>query len=178
MPRYLPLVFFLLLAALCALPLLRGADPSAAPSVLVGRKAPPAPLPGFGKKPVLVNFFASWCLSCAGEQGVLARIAKDGIAVYGKDGIAVYGKDGIAVYGINYKDQADKMTPWLKTHGNPYKAVGIDADGHVGIDWGITGVPETFIVDGAGVVRYRFAGPVTEEVYTREIQPLLRELKP
>lgn len=165
MLRVLPLLAFLIIAALCALPLLQGRDPAALPSALIGQAAPPANLPPDalrGGGPVLVNFFASWCVSCAAEQDELAAIAQ---------------KEGIPVYGVDYKDTREAAAAWLSAHGNPYKALGIDAVGRIAVDWGVSGVPETFIVDAGGIIRYRYAGPVTDEVYEKEIAPLLRELR-
>ncbi len=160
MARYLPMTIFIVLAGLFALLLAQGKDPSRLPSALIGKPAPAMAGLSFGAAPVLVNFFASWCLSCGAEQKVLSAVAKD----------------KVVIYGIDYKDEKKPLRKWLAQHGNPYAAIGDDRDGRAGIEWGITGVPESFVVDRAGVVRYRYAGPVTEEVYRVEIAPLLAEL--
>jgi cytochrome c biogenesis protein CcmG/thiol:disulfide interchange protein DsbE len=111
--------------------------------------------------PLLVNFFASWCLSCVAEQHVLDKAAKS----------------GVVIYGVDYKDKQAPLKKWLGKNGNPYRRVGADADGRAGIDWGITGVPETFVVDANGIVLYRHAGPVTREVLDRDLRPLLEARK-
>jgi cytochrome c biogenesis protein CcmG/thiol:disulfide interchange protein DsbE len=164
MKRFAPLVAFALLALLLALPLLKGKNPDAAPSPLIGRHAPDAGLPkdAFDHGPALVNFFASWCVPCAAEQPQILKIGK---------------AEGIAVFGVDYKDGQRAMQDFFAAHGNPYSALGIDYTGRIAIDWGVTGVPETFVVDGNGVVRLRIVGAVTDEIYKKEIRPLLERLK-
>ena len=173
---FAPLGAFAALLALCAVPLLKETDPSVAPSALIGRPVPAFSLPpalsggkGFGDadlkadgRPKLVNVFSSWCLTCAAEQRVLTRLAAS---------------DGVPVYGIDYKDERKKVAGWLKRNGNPYRKIGFDGDGRAAIDWGVSRVPETFVVDGEGVVRYRHAGPVTEQDYKDILQPLLTEAR-
>jgi cytochrome c biogenesis protein CcmG/thiol:disulfide interchange protein DsbE len=169
----IPLAVFLLLVGLFALPLLRGTDPSLVPSVMVGKPMRPFALeaaldtmPGFSDKdlhgPVLVNFFSSWCLTCGAEHKLLERIAKD---------------DGVAIYGVDYKDKKPDVAAWLGKHGNPFKAVGFDGDGRVAIDWGVYGVPETYVVGKDGVVDFRFVGPMTDADYANIIRPRLEALK-
>jgi cytochrome c biogenesis protein CcmG/thiol:disulfide interchange protein DsbE len=162
MSRYTPLVVLLLLAALLALPLLKSEGPPVSP--LIGKAAPPAGLPegAFNHGPALVNVFAAWCGPCADDQAALAAIGR---------------AEAVPVYGIDTKDGRRALEEFLAAHGNPYAAIAVDAMGHAAVDWGVTDVPETFIVDRGGIVRYRHAGPVTMDVYKNEIRPLLAELK-
>lgn len=173
--RFAPFVLFLIIAALCAFPLLKGADPSAPSSPLIGKPAPRINLPpalngmeGFetenlrGKKPILVNFFASWCGSCRGEQAVLEKI---------------YTSEDILIFGVDLKDQPKALEIFLAETGNPFDAVVADKDGRAAIDWGTTGVPETFLIDREGIVRYQHTGPLTEDVWTRSFLPLVEAMK-
>jgi len=109
----------------------------------------------------VVNFFASWCVPCQAEQPWLARMAEE---------------DGIAVYGVNYKDKPEALAPWLEKHGNPFKAIGADDEGRVAIEWGVYGVPETFLIDRSGIIRLRHVGPVTEADYRALFRPLIAEV--
>ncbi|MBW7910962.1 MAG: DsbE family thiol:disulfide interchange protein [Alphaproteobacteria bacterium] len=169
-----PLLLFIGLVALVAVPLLRGTDPAKPESPMIGRAAPAAALPpalagvqGFAPaeisgKPAVINFFASWCVPCQAEQPFLARMARE---------------YGIAIYGVNYKDKPEALAPWLQKHGNPFTAIGADADGRAAIDWGVYGVPETFVIDSAGIIRLRHVGPVTAVEYEKIFAPLLAEMK-
>ena len=152
---WVPLIAFALLAVILAIGL--GRDPQILPSALVGRPVPEftlPPLPGrddhglatadLGGRPMLVNVFASWCVPCRVEQPVLERLAED----------------GVVVQGINYKDAPGDVQDWLAELGDPFTFIGSDRDGKVGIEWGVYGVPETFVVDGKGQIRYRHVGPV------------------
>ena len=145
-------------------------DPSELPSALVGKPAPTfdlPPLPGHGDglsdkllrtgKPTLVNVFASWCVPCRIEHPVLMRL---------KD-------EGRTIYGINYKDQPAKAEALLGEMGDPYTKVGVDRDGRVAIDFGVYGVPETFVIDGTGKIVLRFPGPLTPEILHDRILPAL-----
>ena len=149
-------------------------DPRGVPSALLGR-APPdfalpaldaANLPSFGAAdlraplpaPVVVNFWASWCVPCIVEHPQLMRLARD----------------GVRVFGINYKDRPADGAAFLARHGNPFQRLGRDEPGRVAIDWGVYGVPETYLVDRQGLIRWRFAGPITPEVLDRDLRPLLR----
>ena len=140
------------------------------PSALIGREAPslartaalrddPAPtdaeLAAPGVK--LVNFWASWCAPCRAEHPILKEI----------------GASGVPVIGVNYKDQPANAKAFLAEMGDPYAHIGADPSGRVALDWGIYGVPETFVIDGAGKVLLRYPGPLTEAVFQSEIRPLL-----
>ena len=135
-------------------------DPNAIPSVLISKPAPefaldPVPgleTPGLARGdltgndgPVIVNVFASWCVPCRAEHAVLTRLVE---------------RDGQRLFGINYKDKPEDAVRWLNELGNPYERIGSDITGRAGIEWGISGVPETFIVGGDGTVLYRYVGPV------------------
>lgn len=169
---FVPLALFGLIVALFAVPVMEGKNPAIAPSALVGKPVPVfhlAPVLPDGKglsdkdlkgAPALVNVFASWCVACVEEQEVLARIARTE-----------------KIYAINYKDKKDAARAWLARHGNPFSAVGFDSDGRAAIDWGVYGVPETFVVDRDGIVLYRHVGPVTEEDYEKIFKPLMEKLR-
>ena len=105
----------------------------------------------------LVNFWASWCAPCRVEHPQLESLADD----------------GIEIFGVNYKDNPEKALGFLAEMGNPFAKAGADAQGKMATDWGVYGVPETFVVDGDGRVLLRFAGPLTEEVVANQIEPLL-----
>lgn len=171
----LPLILFLVLAGFFAVLLLRGKDPAEIESALIGKPVPVFDLPAAmnGQKglssrdlhgtPSVVNVFASWCVACQAEQKTLEVIAK---------------QEKVPVYGLNYKDDPKKLALWLKKYGNPYTAIGADKDGLAAIDWGVYGVPETFIIDQNGIIRYKHVGAVTEDVYQKIFKPLLQELRP
>jgi len=163
-----PLVVFALLAVLLGWRLWRGGDPSIVPSALIGKKAPALALPpleglkrpdgtptpglipslmGAGA-PVVVNFWASWCGPCRIEHPQLMQLAREG---------------RVRLLGVNYKDVPENARRFLGQLGDPFVAVGADRDGATAVNWGVYGVPETFIVDGAGIIRYRHVGPLTEE---------------
>lgn len=166
----LPPVLFAGLALLFVLGMGRE-DPDALPSALVGRPAPAVVLTPLGGKPAwgdaelragevtLVNFWASWCAPCRAEHPILTELAAE----------------GITVLGVNYKDPADKAQAFLAELGNPYARIGADAEGRMALDWGLYGVPETFVVAGDGTVVLRFAGPITRQELERRIRPALAE---
>lgn len=109
----------------------------------------------------LVNVFASWCTACRLEHPVFLRLKAEGV---------------VPVHGINYKDRPEDAAEWLDTLGDPYTRTGADRDGRVAIDWGVYGVPETFVIDRQGRIAFKKVGPVTPEVYREKIAPLLTEL--
>ncbi len=170
----IPLLLFLGVAVWVAVPLLRGDDPRLLPSTLIDRPAPDfalPPLPGreqgvsradLGGEVVLVNFFASWCVPCLAEHPVLTRLARE---------------QGVTVYGINYKDRPEDALAWLQRHGDPFGRIGVDAEGRTAIDWGVYGVPETFVVDREGRVRFRWPGPLTPQLVEETILPLVARLR-
>jgi cytochrome c biogenesis protein CcmG/thiol:disulfide interchange protein DsbE len=105
-----------------------------------------------------VNFWASWCAPCIIEHPQLMRLARE----------------GVAVYGINYKDRVAEAGAFLRRHGNPYRRLGRDEPGRTAIDWGVYGVPETYLLDRQGMIRWRWAGPITTDTLENELRPLLR----
>lgn len=149
-------------------------NPHEVPSPLVGKPAPVFIAPILGQagktfnsadmkgKVWLLNVWASWCAACRDEHPLLMEMANTG---------------QIATYGLDYKDTDQEAQAVLIEHGNPYKAVFTDADGKIGIDYGVYGVPETYIIDKAGVIRYKKIGPITEESLLTTIVPLLKELE-
>ena len=168
----LPLAFFVVLVGFLYVGLFR--DPREVPSPLVDKPAPafrlaqlddPAKLLGTAdlKGQVwLLNVWASWCVSCRVEHPLLVELARSKI---------------VPVIGLNYKDTNKLGRAWLAENGDPYKVSVVDADGRVGIDWGVYGVPETFVVDKNGVIRYKQIGPITPESLQQKILPLVRELQ-
>jgi len=149
-------------------------DPREVPSPLIGKAAPPFSLPVLQEpaKTVsntdlkgqvwMLNVWASWCVSCRDEHPVLVELSKQKI---------------VPIIGLNYKDQSDDARAWLKQFGNPYVMSLVDANGKIGIDYGVYGVPETYVIDRDGVIRYKKIGPVTPDTVREKILPLLRQLK-
>jgi cytochrome c biogenesis protein CcmG, thiol:disulfide interchange protein DsbE len=150
-------------------------DPKKMPSTLIDKPAPVFSLPPLnaeapglsntdlsGGQVTLVNVFASWCQGCRVEHPTLMRLARE---------------KTVPLYGINWKDKPGDGARWLKAHQSPYARVGDDGSGRLGIDLGVTGVPETFVVDSTGRIRYRHTGPVTEDVWADVFVPLLAELR-
>jgi len=168
----LPLLAFCVLVAWFALALRPNYDPQTLPSAMIDQPAPAfdlaalngganLSLSGLKGQVVLVNFFASWCLPCRIEQPILMRLAK---------------QDHVALYGIDYKDQPAAAKRVLAELGDPYRAIGLDADGITGINFGVYGVPETYVIDKNGQIRKRFVGPLTEQSLQQELLPLLKQL--
>lgn len=172
MKRFLiPLVVFIILVILLAAGLKN--DPKYIPSPFIGKPAPAFDLPLLLKpqqnlktgdlagKVWLLNVWASWCVSCRAEHEVVKRLVAMNIA---------------PVYGLNYKDKPEDAKSWLNALGNPYQSSLMDIKGDVGIDWGVYGVPETFVIDKKGTVRYKQVGPLTDAIVDEKIVPLLREI--
>lgn len=168
-PRLVPLAVFTTLVGLLFWQLLPSGGPPSAPAPLIGKPVPAYRLPALsGTVPVtsadfqgrvrVVNFFASWCAPCRAEAGALQLLARN----------------GVTVVGIAYRDQASDTRQFLTDVGNPYTAVGRDDDGRAALDFGLTGVPETYLIDASGIVRFKYAGPLTEEVVRTRIIPLAR----
>ena len=162
---------FALLVALLAAGL--RLNPREVPSPLIGKPAPPFELPllaapgkTFSQKEMagkvwIMNVWASWCPPCLVEHPVITQLAQSGIA---------------PVVGLNYKDTREDALPWLARNGNPFQLTVFDASGRIGIDYGVYGVPETYVIDRQGLIRYKHIGPVTAEVAEKKIAPLVREL--
>jgi cytochrome c biogenesis protein CcmG, thiol:disulfide interchange protein DsbE len=173
MMRYLlPLAAFLVLVAFLAVGL--KLDPREVPSPLVGKPAPAfdvpqltAPDKRFASKEMqgkvwLLNVWASWCVSCRQEHPLLVELGKAGI---------------VPIVGLDYKDQRADGLGWLQQHGDPYLLSAFDGDGRVGIDYGVYGVPETYVIDKAGTIRYKQIGPITADALDKKILPLVKELQ-
>lgn len=175
-----PVIIFMALATLFAFALQSG-DPSKLPSALIGKPAPQInlgaleglvadgkPVPGFKSgdlghgKVAIVNFWASWCVPCVQEHPVLVELQK---------------RTGVEVFGVNYKDQTEAARRFIGRYGNPFTAVGVDANGRGAIEWGVYGMPESFIVDGAGRIAYKYVGPMSEEAIAQTIIPEIEKAK-
>lgn len=165
----LPVLVFVVLVGYFLLGLQR--DPSTLPSALIDKPVPEFGLPALTEKPgltaadlrgqvTLVNFFASWCVPCRVEHPVLMRIGKS-----------------VPVVGIAYKDKPEDSRRFLEELGDPYARIGVDRDGRTAIDFGVYGVPETYVVDKEGKIRLRFVGPLTPKAWEEEIAPLVQRLQ-
>jgi cytochrome c biogenesis protein CcmG, thiol:disulfide interchange protein DsbE len=167
----IPLALFVVLAGLLAVGL--KLDPREVPSPLIGKPAPPFALTRLDDagrtirrddligKVWMLNVWASWCAACRDEHPLLVEFAK---------------AKRLPIYGLNYKDTRKDGELWLARLGNPYDASLFDQDGRVGIDWGVYGVPETFIVDRAGVIRFKHIGALTPDIMRTRVEPLLKQL--
>ena len=174
---FIPLIVFLALAALFMYRLGAG-DPSRIPSALIGRPAPSTnlpPIPGlerdgrpvpgldsaaFNGEVTVLNVWASWCVPCHDEAPLLLKLAAD---------------RRIRVVGINYKDEADNARRFLGRHGNPFAANGIDRNGRAAIEWGVYGVPETFVVGRDGRIAFKLIGPITPDNLDKALQPAIEK---
>jgi cytochrome c biogenesis protein CcmG/thiol:disulfide interchange protein DsbE len=169
----LPLAVFAAVAAFLGWGLTR--DARVLPSALIDKPAPEfalPPIPGrddhgfsradLGGEPMLVNVWASWCVPCRAEHPIITRLAEE---------------EGVIVHGINYKDQPADAKAFLDQLGDPFTRIGQDRDGRVAIEWGVYGVPETFVIDRQGRIRYKHVGPMMPRDIERTILPLLRELR-
>lgn len=168
----LPLLLFLVVVGYFAAGL--GRDPHKLPSALIDRPVPAFDLPAVAGtkaglssddlkgRPQLVNIWASWCIPCRVEHPALMRLA---------------GEHGVLIRGIDYKDKPEDAAAYLEENGNPYTGIGADRDGRVGIEWGTYGVPETYVIDRDGRIRYRHVGPLMPEDVEERILPILAELE-
>jgi len=192
MNRFLwPLIGFVVLVALLAVGL--NLNPRDVPSPLVGKPAPDFALPQLAApeqtfspqdmlgKVWLLNVWASWCVSCRQEHPVLVELAKrQTVPLIGLNYKEVRGDGAIDIdkvaAGAEKQLVIERAAAWLAKHGNPYALSALDIDGRVGIDYGVYGVPETYVIDRAGIIRMKHTGPITPEVYSSKILPLLAEL--
>ncbi|SLN54644.1 Thiol:disulfide interchange protein CycY precursor [Pseudoruegeria aquimaris] len=176
---FLPIVIAVILGGFLLWGLNPDRDPNEIPSVLISQPVPAFDLPPVegldtpglssadlaendGSAPIVVNVFASWCVPCRAEHAVLTRMVRE---------------DGIRLMGINYKDKPQDARNWLADLGNPYERIGSDLDGRAGIEWGISGVPETFVIDGAGTVVFRFVGPVLGDEAIGKLRTALEQAR-
>jgi cytochrome c biogenesis protein CcmG/thiol:disulfide interchange protein DsbE len=174
---FVPLAIFLAVAILFQFALKSG-DPSKLPSALIGKPAPvfdfapleeligtSGPVPGFTASDLskgsvtVVNFWASWCAPCVEEQPLLVELAKE---------------PGLKLFGVNYKDETENARRFLGQYGNPFTALGIDPKGRGAIEWGVYGMPETFVVDGHGRIAYKHVGPLTAQSIVEKLLPAVR----
>ncbi|MDO8291893.1 MAG: DsbE family thiol:disulfide interchange protein [Gallionella sp.] len=168
----LPLVVFLIMAAFMYVGL--GLNPHEVPSPLVGKTAPAFTLPQLHEpakqfspqdmkgKVWLFNVWASWCTACENEHPVFMELSRQNL---------------VPIYGMDYKDKREDGEAWLRKHGNPYALVVSDAEGRVGIDYGVYGVPETYVIDKQGVIQHKHIGAVTPKILDEKIIPLVKELQ-
>jgi len=172
MKRFLPLGIFLALAVFLAIGL--NLNPREVPSPLIGKAAPAFRLAQLQAsdqmlgtedlkgKVWILNVWASWCVACLEEHPILVDFSKQNV---------------LPIYGLNYKDRREDALSWLGKHGNPYTLSMQDIDGRVGIDYGVYGVPETYLIDRNGIIRYKRIGPVTPQILQEKILPLVRQLR-
>ena len=168
-----PLAIFIVLVVVLGIGL--KLDPRYVPSPLIDRPAPdfaltrlkdpaaPIARADLLGRPLLLNVWASWCSACRVEHPLLVDLAQ---------------REGVEIIGLNYKDTRPEAAAWLKAHGDPYRDSIFDPDGKLGLDLGVYGVPETFVLDAQGIIRYKQVGPMTPEIWRDEIKPLLADLKP
>lgn len=169
----LPLAAFLALAAIFLMQLYSGRDTALVPSALIGKAAPPTDLPplegmdlpglssgDFSGRVTLVNVWGSWCVPCRQEHPLLMQLARD---------------ERFVLAGLNYKDKPENARRFLGDLGNPFDAIGVDRSGRAAIDWGVYGVPETFLVGPDGTIRYKHVGPFTPESVRDELMPQLEK---
>lgn len=169
---YIPLIVFFVMAVFLAIGLTM--DPREIPSPLIGKPVPEFKLPpvkgrtqGLASADLrgqvsIVNVFASWCVACREEHPVLLELSRKGI---------------VPIHGLNYKDKPDDAQAWLDQLGDPYTRTGADISGRVAIDWGVYGVPETFVIDREGRIAYKHIGPVTPEALRDKLIPVITRLQ-
>jgi cytochrome c biogenesis protein CcmG, thiol:disulfide interchange protein DsbE len=170
MKRWIPLVIFAVLAVFFYVGL--SLNPREVPSPFIGKAAPAFTLPVVGQpdktfSPAenkgqvwLLNIWAPWCVSCRDEHGVLMQLAEA----------------GVPIYGLNWKDKDREAAALLASTGSPYRVTADDLDGRVGIDYGVTGTPETFVIDREGIIRMKHVGPINADNWKAKFEPLLQEL--
>lgn len=168
----LPIVVFASFVGLAVIGMYRE-DPESLPSAREGQPAPPVVLTEFEGKTLfddatlrdgkvkLVNYWASWCAPCRVEHPSLEALSQE----------------GLDIYGVNYKDRQDNATSFLQELGDPYTAIGRDENGRMALDWGVYGVPETYVIDGEGTIILRFAGPITQRVIENTLRPALEKAR-
>ena len=168
---FLPLILFVVLAGFLLIGLYR--DPHEIPSPLINKSAPDFQLPQlqqatatFSAKEMrgkvwLLNFWGTWCVACREEHPLLVEYAKTG---------------GVPIYGVDYKDERAAALQWLDEFGNPYALTAFDVDGRVSIDYGVYGAPESYLIDRNGVIRFKQIGPITPDVWQKQILPLAKQL--
>ena len=169
----IPSIFFLLLISIFFYLLIIERNPSEIPSNLINKAVPIFETENlltdknfissreFGNEIVLVNFFATWCKPCREEHRYIKMFSK---------------KNNLRIIGINYKDNSKKTIAWLKELGNPYSDIPLDKNGRIAIDWGVYGIPETFVINSNGVIQYRHVGPITKKIY-KKISLLIKTLE-
>ena len=167
----LPFIFFLAVLIIFFYLLIIDRNPSEIPSALLEKEAPEfkaesllknatfSSYDEFNNETVLVNFFATWCKPCREEHIYIERFSNE---------------KNLKMIGINYKDNPEKALEWLKKLGNPYSNIAIDKKGKIAIDWGVYGIPETFIVNSKGIIKYRHVGPITKKIY-KKIKLIVKE---
>ena len=173
MLKYLiPLIIYIIISVFLALGL--DLKPKEIPSPLIGKPAPAFTLPVLARPQQqltqndflgqvwLLNVWASWCVSCREEHPLLLHLAK---------------QNAVTLVGLNYKDETADANRWLETQGNPYGISVQDVDGRIGIDYGVYGVPETFVIDKRGVIRYKLTGPLDNAILDEKILPMIKELQ-
>ena len=160
----IPVIFFLFILSIFLYLLIIDRNPSDIPSNLLNKNVPIFETKSlfssekfishkeFGNEPMIVNFFATWCKPCRDEHVYIKNFSKE---------------KKVKVIGINYKDDPEKAIKWLKEFGNPYANVAIDKKGGIAIDWGVYGIPETFLINSSGIIRYRHVGPITKSVFKK-----------
>ncbi len=170
--KQIPLAIFLILVIFLGIGLTR--DPSLIPSPLIDKKMPEFSLTQIKNSDKtlssvdllgqvsLLNIWASWCVACRSEHPVLLELARSGL---------------VNIYGLNYKDQREDALRWLDYYGDPYTTSAYDYTGKTGIEYGVYGVPETFVIDKKGFIRYKHVGPVTDDILKKKILPLIEQLK-
>lgn len=170
--RFLPLIIFVVLSVFLGIGLTL--NPRLVPSPFIDKPVPAFALPtlaapeqAFGSDDLrgevaLLNVWASWCVACRSEHPLLNGLARQGV---------------LPIYGLNYKDERDDALQWLARFGDPYTLSVQDYKGKVGIDLGVYGVPETFLVDAGGIIRAKYVGPLTEEIISEDLLPRIRQLK-